>query len=66
PSAGRKRLVLSGEPPNPVDTPPGCAFHPRCPFAIERCRVERPELRPLPDGRVAACHLADQPQEMAA
>ena len=56
----RKRLVLPGEPPNPVDRPAGCAFHPRCRYAIERCRVETPELRSLADGRRAACHLAEQ------
>jgi peptide/nickel transport system ATP-binding protein len=55
----RRRMVLSGEPPNPVDLPQGCAFHPRCPFAAERCRSEKPELRPLPDGRRAACHFAE-------
>ncbi len=63
----RKRMVLKGEPPNPVDVPPGCAFHPRCPFAVERCRIERPALRPMADGRLAACHLAEQlPQSSAA
>jgi peptide/nickel transport system ATP-binding protein len=63
----RRRIVLSGEPPNPVDLPTGCAFHPRCPFAVARCRSERPELRALPDGRSAACHLAETlPQSMAA
>jgi peptide/nickel transport system ATP-binding protein len=55
----RRRMVLTGEPPNPVDLPSGCAFHPRCPFAVERCRNEAPELRALPDGRRAACHLAE-------
>jgi peptide/nickel transport system ATP-binding protein len=57
--APRRRLVLTGEPPNPVDLPGGCAFHPRCPFAVEKCRSERPGLRPMPDGRTAACHLAE-------
>jgi peptide/nickel transport system ATP-binding protein len=56
----RKRLVLPGEPPNPVDRPAGCAFHPRCRHAVERCRVETPALRTLADGRRAACHLAEQ------
>ncbi|TMJ32066.1 MAG: ATP-binding cassette domain-containing protein [Alphaproteobacteria bacterium] len=56
----RRRLVLPGEPPNPVDRPAGCAFHPRCRHAIARCRVETPELRTLADGRRAACHLAGQ------
>ena len=39
---GRQRKPVEGEVPNPVDPPPGCPFHPRCPFANERCRVERP------------------------
>ena len=56
----RKRLVLPGEPPNPVDRPAGCAFHPRCRHAVDRCRVETPVLRTLADGRRAACHLAEQ------
>ena len=63
----RQRLVLAGEPPNPVDRPGGCAFHPRCPFAVERCRVETPALRQLGDGRQAACHLAEElPKSLAA
>ncbi|HLG44997.1 MAG TPA: oligopeptide/dipeptide ABC transporter ATP-binding protein [Reyranella sp.] len=58
---GRKRrIVLPGEPPNPVDRPAGCAFHPRCPHAVARCRLETPALRTLADGRRAACHLAEQ------
>ena len=63
----RQRLVLAGEPPNPVNRPAGCAFHPRCPFAVERCRAETPLLRTLSDGRQAACHLADElPSSLAA
>jgi len=58
--AKRQRVVLPGEPPNPVDRPAGCAFHPRCRHAVARCRVETPELRSLADGRRAACHLAEQ------
>jgi oligopeptide transport system ATP-binding protein len=52
----RKRLVLAGDPPSPIDPPPGCAFHPRCPFALEKCRLAVPPLRPAgnPD-RTAAC-----------
>jgi len=56
----KRRIVLPGEPPNPVDRPAGCAFHPRCPHAVERCRIETPALRTLADGRRAACHLAEQ------
>jgi peptide/nickel transport system ATP-binding protein len=39
---GRKRKPVEGEVPNPIDPPPGCPFHPRCPFAFERCRIEVP------------------------
>lgn len=52
-----RRIVLHGDPPNPVDRPSGCAFHPRCPRAVARCREEAPLLRPTSDGRMAACHL---------
>jgi peptide/nickel transport system ATP-binding protein len=57
---GRKRLILKGDPPNPVNVPPGCAFHTRCPMAVARCQAERPELRALDDGRSVACHLAPE------
>ncbi|MEQ8589337.1 MAG: ATP-binding cassette domain-containing protein [Thalassobaculaceae bacterium] len=52
-------LSLEGEPPSPLDPPAGCALHPRCPFATDRCRKERPALRPLADGRSVACHHAE-------
>jgi dipeptide transport system ATP-binding protein len=54
-----ERVVLGGELPSPLEPPPGCAFHRRCPFASERCTAERPELRQL-DGRQVACHHADE------
>ncbi len=60
------RIVLSGDPPNPADRPSGCAFHPRCPVAIARCRTESPDLRAFPDGRIVACHLADSETRIAA
>ncbi len=50
-----------GELPSPLDPPSGCHFHPRCPFAFDRCAAERPALRPIDDGRVSACHLNDGP-----
>jgi peptide/nickel transport system ATP-binding protein len=52
------RKLLSGEPPNPSDRPSGCAFHPRCPIAVARCRDENPTLLRRADGRLVACHLA--------
>jgi len=58
PAARKRRFVLKGDVPTPVNPPPGCRFHTRCPIAVERCKVEEPDLRPLDDGRRAACHLA--------
>jgi peptide/nickel transport system ATP-binding protein len=52
---GRQRRAITGEIPNPLDPPPGCAFHPRCPFARDRCRAETPWA--IDDGGViVACH----------
>jgi oligopeptide/dipeptide ABC transporter ATP-binding protein len=53
----RKRMVLSGEIPNPVNIPRGCRFHPRCPLAIERCKEVDPELREIAPGHWKACIL---------
>jgi peptide/nickel transport system ATP-binding protein len=52
---GRGRKAVEGEIPNPISPPPGCAFHPRCPYAFARCRSERPELLPVGEAMVA-CH----------
>jgi oligopeptide transport system ATP-binding protein len=41
--AQRKRIILEGDVPSPVHVPPGCRFHPRCPFAVDRCKVEVPD-----------------------
>ena len=57
---GRKRYAaLRGELPSPLRPPAGCAFHPRCPHAFDRCRRERPRLRSVAPGQQAACHLHD-------
>ena len=56
--AQRERIVLGGEVPSPLNPPPGCVFHPRCPIAIDRCRHDIPLLRDLMPGHSAACHLA--------
>lgn len=58
PAPQRQRIPLVGELPDPLNPPAGCAFHTRCPYATERCRAERPELREL-DGRQVACHHAE-------
>jgi peptide/nickel transport system ATP-binding protein len=52
----RERIVLTGDVPSPIDKPAGCSFHPRCAYATEICRTERPVLRLLADGRDVACH----------
>jgi oligopeptide/dipeptide ABC transporter ATP-binding protein len=57
----QRRTVLLGEPPIPLAPPSGCPFHPRCPDAIDRCKVDLPTLRAVGDGHVAACHLAGGP-----
>ncbi|MCA3426170.1 MAG: ABC transporter ATP-binding protein [Roseomonas sp.] len=58
----RKRAfsVVKGEIPSPLNPPQGCHFHPRCPLAMERCRVEVPKLREIAPGQRSACHLNDQ------
>ena len=57
PGRRRSRAAMQGEIPSPMSPPAGCAFHPRCPLATDRCRVEMPVLRQV-DGRNVACHLA--------
>ena len=56
---GRARTPVQGEVPNPLNPPSGCAFNPRCPFANERCRVERPALLEIQGVRVA-CHAVEE------
>jgi peptide/nickel transport system ATP-binding protein len=50
---------IQGELPSPLAPPSGCAFHPRCPHAMARCKSERPELKVLASGHASACHLND-------
>ncbi|MGY6272607.1 ABC transporter ATP-binding protein [Achromobacter denitrificans] len=50
---------IKGELPSPLDPPPGCAFHPRCPHAMDRCKTERPLLKEVAPGQWSACHLND-------
>ena len=57
PRIKRARHILQGDVPSPMNPPPGCAFHTRCPRAIARCKEEAPVLRELAPGRIAACHL---------
>jgi peptide/nickel transport system ATP-binding protein/oligopeptide transport system ATP-binding protein len=70
----RKRVILKGDVPSPINPPPGCHFHARCPYAMARCRVEAPALREVLSGHWASCHLHEtgvklplsQPAGMAA
>ena len=53
----RRRIILVGDPPDPVDPPAGCCFHTRCPWARERCSEETPELRLVDGDHTVACHF---------
>ena len=57
PHRKRKRISLQGEVPSPVEPPPGCRFHTRCPKAMKLCSRETPTLRPLEEDHLASCHL---------
>jgi oligopeptide/dipeptide ABC transporter ATP-binding protein len=54
-----RRTILVGETPDAVHIPTGCRFHPRCPYAFDRCRVEEPPLFDVGPGQQAACWLAE-------
>ena len=60
PAAERKRIVLSGDIPSPVDPPSGCRFHTRCPVAFERCKVEDPAFKDYGNGHFTACHWVEE------
>ena len=62
PRQKKKRVLLSGEVADPGDTPSGCAFHPRCPYAEDRCKWEVPELREIAPKHAVRCHLSDSLQ----
>jgi oligopeptide/dipeptide ABC transporter ATP-binding protein len=57
PRAKGKKIVLEGDIPSPMNPPPGCRFHTRCPIAVARCRTEAPLLREVAAGHTVACHL---------
>ena len=56
---GRKRVILTGDVPSPINPPPGCHFHTRCPYAMARCKVDVPTLTEVKPGHWASCHLHD-------
>lgn len=57
PAIKRKKIVLQGDVPSPVKPPSGCHFHTRCPYAVDRCKVESPPLREIAPGHHVSCHL---------
>jgi peptide/nickel transport system ATP-binding protein len=61
---GRERIPVGGEVPSPITPPSGCAFHPRCPLANDRCKRERPEMKPAGDALVA-CHAVEEGRDDA-
>jgi peptide/nickel transport system ATP-binding protein len=58
--SGRPRTPVAGEVPNPLNPPTGCAFHPRCTYANERCKTERPALKAVHSGGRVACHAVEE------
>ena len=61
PRTARKRIILSGDVPSPVNPPAGCRFHTRCPYAEARCRVDIPPMQEIAPGHFVACHLRVPP-----
>jgi oligopeptide/dipeptide ABC transporter ATP-binding protein len=56
----RKRRILQGDVPTPISPPPGCHFHPRCAYSVDRCRTEEPSLKETSFGHWVSCHLAHE------
>lgn len=65
PRAERERIILRGDVASPINPPPGCSFHTRCPYATEVCRTEAPALREVTPGHFAACHLREPTEAVA-
>jgi len=55
--APREFTPMKGELPSPMNPPSGCHFHPRCPYAMERCKLERPQMKTIARNHISACHL---------
>jgi oligopeptide/dipeptide ABC transporter ATP-binding protein len=60
PDAPTRRIILHGDVPSPINPPPGCRFHTRCPYAFERCSQEEPQMQEVLPGQHVACHLRDE------
>ena len=63
PKRKKNRIILQGDVPNPINPPSGCHFHPRCPYATDRCRNETPPTVEIEPGHSAACHLIAEGKE---
>jgi peptide/nickel transport system ATP-binding protein/oligopeptide transport system ATP-binding protein len=61
PEVKRERIILKGDLPSPANPPKGCAFHPRCPYAMDVCKSERPDFADQGGGHFVACHLVNDP-----
>jgi len=59
PTLKRKKIILRGDVPSPINPPKGCRFHTRCPYVVDRCRSEEPPLREVQPGHLVACHLRE-------
>ncbi|WP_163969713.1 ABC transporter ATP-binding protein [Oceanobacillus halotolerans] len=63
PAENKERVILKGDVPSPANPPSGCAFHTRCPFAMDICRQVAPETKTFSDGHTASCHLYTKSEE---
>ena len=59
PTLKREKIILRGDVPSPINPPPGCRFHTRCPYVVDRCRTDEPPLQEVQPGHLVACHLRE-------
>jgi oligopeptide/dipeptide ABC transporter ATP-binding protein len=59
PTLKREKIILRGDVPSPINPPPGCRFHTRCAYAVDRCRKDEPPLQEVQPGHLVACHLRE-------